>query len=353
MFNIFSSICFIIKKKNNRLKKLQMQDLKKTIQSLPDTPGVYRYYDKKRNLLYIGKAKNLKKRVSSYFQSSKAHNERTTLMVSLVNFIEYTQVKTEKEALILEANLINNLQPKYNIALKDDKSYIYIEYTKNDPIPGFFLVRRKENQNSDYFGPYTNTRQITEVMKVLRTVFPFCQERINTNKRCSYHSIKQCNGICANLETIDDYKARNKLLLDVLNGRTKNAQEQILSKIQEQIAINNFQLASFYRDKLLLLKDVSEKQKVVLKSPEDLDLINLVYQQYEDGEIIGSFFVQQLRDGKIVNVFNSIMAGASKDIDYFEIFNNFLFNYTTKNGYQVPILWEISEYSASSYLTNV
>ncbi len=321
-----------------------MENIKKVIQELPDSPGVYRYYDKKRILLYIGKAKSLKKRVSSYFQNSKSHNQRITLMVSLIASIEYTKVKTEKEALILEANLINNLQPKYNVALKDDKSYVYIEYTKNDPIPGFFVVRRKENQDSDYYGPYTNTREITEVMKVMRTVFPFCQERFPRKKQCFYCSIAQCNGICVGKEDLDEYKERNKLLLQVLNGRTKSAQEVIMQKINDFATKGNFEFAGYYRDKLKLLKDVSEKQKVVLKIAQDLDLINLVYQRYEDGELIGSFFTQQIRDGKIVNVFNSILSGTQDVDNYNDLLDSFIFNYTIKNGYQVPLLWSVSEF---------
>jgi excinuclease ABC subunit C len=321
-----------------------MPDFKSILQSLPDSPGVYRYYDKKKNLLYIGKAKSLKKRVTSYFQNSKSHNQRITLMISLIDSIEYTQVSTEKESLILEANLINNLQPKYNVLLKDDKSYIFIEYTKNDPIPGFFLVRKKENQSSDYYGPFTNTRQITEVMKIVRTIFPYCQERFPSSKACQYCSIKQCNGICAGLEDRDAYIARNKLILSILNGRTKLAQEEVMLKIKEFSNNGNFEHAAFYRNKLQLLQDIGEKQKIVLKVAEDIDLINLVYQEHEDGEIIGSFFVQQIRDGRIVNVFNSIMSGTTEEDSSSTLLDSFLFNYTNKNGYQIPLLWSVSEF---------
>lgn len=337
------------------------------IENLPDSAGVYRYYDKKDNLLYIGKAKSLKKRVSSYFRSSKTHNQRTTLMVSLVNRIEYTQVQNEREALILEANLINNLQPKYNILLKDDKSYIYIEYTKQDPIPGFFLVRKKENLNSLYFGPYTNTREIANIMKILRTIFPFCQDRVINNKKCQYCSIKQCLGICSNLETKEDYLKRNNELILVLNGKIKLATSSIEIKLKQAIEVENYQLAAFYRDNIKQLNNLGEKQKIVLSVTEDLDLISLVYQINEDGQIISSFFVQQIRDGKIINVFNSILAGINNSFDtdtYQEsneniddttsdtaketlilgILDNYLYNYTTKNGYNIPVLWNISQF---------
>lgn len=336
-----------------------MFNYQSTIESLPDSAGVYRYYDKKDNLLYIGKAKSLKKRVSSYFRSSKAHNQRTTLMVSLVDRIEYTQVQNEKEALILEANLINNLQPKYNVLLKDDKSYIYIEYTKKDPIPGFFLVRRKENLNSIYFGPYTNTRDITNIMKILRTIFPFCQDRIINNKKCQYCSIKQCLGICDNLENIEYYTKRNNDLIAVLNGKSKLATNSITKKLNQAIQKENYKLAGFYRDNIIQLNNLSQRQKIVLSVTEDLDLISLVYQINEDGQIISSFFVQQIRDGKIINVFNSILAGINNsfedDMDYeknqktedntiLSILDNYLYNYTTKNGYNIPVLWNISQF---------
>ena len=321
-----------------------MPDFKSILQNLPDSPGVYRYYDNKKNLLYIGKAKSLKKRVTSYFQNSKSHNERITLMISLIDSIEYTQVSTEKESLILEANLINNLQPKYNVLLKDDKSYLFIEYTKNDPIPGFFLVRKKENISSEYYGPFTNTRQITEVMKILRTIFPYCQERYPRQKQCQYCSIKQCDGICAGLEDKAAYIVRNKLILSVLNGRTKIALDEVKIKINEFITTGNYEHAAFYRDKLNLLKDIGEKQKIVLKVAEDVDLINLVYQKHEDGEIIGSFFVQQIRDGRIINVFNSIMSGTTEEESSSTLLDSFLFNYTNKNGFQIPLLWSVSEF---------
>jgi excinuclease ABC subunit C len=294
--------------------------------------------------LYIGKAISLKKRVSSYFQNSKAHNQRITLMVSLINFIEYNTVKNEREALILEANLINNLQPKYNVALKDDKYFVYLEYTKSDPIPGFFVVRSKENTGSQYFGPFTNTRQLHEVMKIVRTIFPFCQQRYSRDKPCEYVSIKQCNGICCGKENIDEYVERTKQVLAIFNGKTSKAKEFIKELIKKSIESTNYELAGFYRDKLMILDNIGDKQKIVLKVNEDMDLLSLVYQTFEDGEIVGSFFIQQIRDGKIVNVFNSIISGASEDDKAINLLDKFLFSYTNRNGYNTPLLWSINQF---------
>jgi excinuclease UvrABC nuclease subunit len=128
------------------------------------------------------------------------------------------------------------------------------------------------------------------------------------------------------------------------------AQHSILAKIDEFIKIENYELAAFYRNQLLILKSLTEKQKIVLKVAEDIDLINLVYQNNPDGEIIGSFFVQQIRDGRIVNVFNSILAGTNIDDNYSQLLDSFLYQYSTINGYNIPLLWSISEYNSSQSL---
>ena len=157
-------------------------DPKEIIKNLPHEPGVYRFYSSSEDPLYIGKAKDLKNRVSSYFQDGRPKNQRLSLMISQIERIEYTVVKTEKESLILEANLIHKLQPKYNILLKDDRNYLYVRLTNADPIPGFFLTRRKYDPRSDYFGPYTKLSGIVQTMRTLRLIFPYCQEKFPQKK---------------------------------------------------------------------------------------------------------------------------------------------------------------------------
>lgn len=158
-----------------------MKDFSQVISKLPPQPGVYRFYGLGDNILYIGKAKNLKNRVSSYFQAGRPKNQRLTLMVNQIEKIEYTVVASEREALILEANLIYQKQPKYNILLKQDRSYVYVRIT-SDPIPGVFLTRRKFDPKSVYFGPYTQKVAIFRVLQVLRIIFPYCQERFHFPK---------------------------------------------------------------------------------------------------------------------------------------------------------------------------
>ncbi len=289
-----------------------MLDFKDTIKNLPQQPGVYRYYSVDNSVLYIGKAKNLKNRVSSYFQEGRPHNQRLSLMISQIDRIEYTVVSSEADSLILEANLIHNLQPKYNILLKDDKDYLYVRIT-NDPIPAIFLVRRKYDPKSQYFGPYTKRSGIFETLRTLRTIFPYCQERFPQKKACNYVGIKQCDGICIGLETKEDYQAKINQIANVLSGQTEKVEEFLKDKIQQAATIGNYALAGLWRDRFKALKETVNDQKIVLPQPQDIDLITLIVQIGSDGLQIGSAFVQNIRQGKIVNVSNFLLSGTEGD----------------------------------------
>ena len=149
------------------------QNLNQIIQNLPKNPGVYRFYNFANDLLYIGKAKNLKNRVSSYFVKN-AHSERITLMIGQIEKIEYSETKTEKEALLLEASLVFSRQPKYNILLKEEQNNFYIRVT-NTEIINFTIVRKKFDPSSIYFGPFLNYSKAREILQTVRSIFPFCQ----------------------------------------------------------------------------------------------------------------------------------------------------------------------------------
>jgi excinuclease ABC subunit C len=295
---------------NSNLFVLQIKDsIKTTLKNLPNKPGVYRYYDTHKNLLYIGKAKSLKNRVSSYFQDSKDLSQRIRLMVSQIETIEYSVVTNEKEAILMEANLIYSQQPRYNILLKDDKNYTYVRLTE-DPIPGFFLTRRKFDPKSRYFGPFTQNFAITDILRTLRIIFPFCQEREFKNKACNYVSIKQCDGICCGLETLENYTNKLEQIENILDGHTQKAVDWIKEQITYAVTNNNFALAGLWRDKLQLLEQTITHQKVVLPVPMNVDLATLILQKDIDGLQIGSIYLQNIRDGKIVNVNNFLLSGS-------------------------------------------
>jgi excinuclease ABC subunit C len=318
-----------------------MPNFQSTIKNLPQKPGVYRYYDKDGGLLYIGKAKNLKNRVSSYFQEGRPKNQRLTLMISRIDRIEYTVVASEKESLILEANLIHNLQPKYNILLKDDKSYVYVRIT-NDTIPAIFLVRKKYDPSSLYFGPYTKQSNIYNTLRTLRTIFPYCQERSPQKRPCSYYGIKQCEGICVGKENLQDYNLKIKQIQNVLEGKTELVETFVQQKIGSAVEDQNFALAAMWRDRLNILQDTIGTQKIILPKPTDLDLITLVSRTDLEGLELGSIFVQNIRGGKLINVANYILAGtgeAENESDLAEEFlQRFFQSYYVVNKDKAPVL---------------
>ena len=324
---------------------MSQSKFKDIVKNLPKKPGVYRFYSFDDTLLYIGKAKNLKNRVSSYFQEGRPKNERLSLMVSQIERVEYTVVANEEESLILEANLIHNLQPKYNVLLKDDKNYVYIRIT-NDEIPGIFLVRKKFDPKSIYFGPYTKKFSIQDTLRTIRTILPYCQEKTHKERPCNYYSIKQCEGICAKLETIEEYKKRIEQIKKILNGKTDEVEQFLNEKITEAVEAQNYELAGLWRDRLNTLKNTIQDQKIILPQPEDLDLITLVCDKDTNGIQIGSVFVQNIRDGKVINVNNFLLTGTDmstidEEADYSQILQRFMISYNHQNSENVKTMVQL------------
>jgi excinuclease ABC subunit C len=182
------------------------------IQTLPDNPGVYQYFDKDDNILYVGKAKNLKKRVSSYF--NKSHdNYKTSVLVKKIVSIKHIVVSTESDALLLENNLIKKLQPRYNILLKDDKTYPWI-CIKNEPFSRIFPTRRITKDGSEYYGPYTNFKIVNTILEMIKELYPLrtcnydlSQANIKTEKYkvCLEYHIGNCKGPCEGFESLENY----------------------------------------------------------------------------------------------------------------------------------------------------
>jgi excinuclease ABC subunit C len=290
------------------------ETISKALQNLPSLPGVYRFYNSSNELMYIGKAKNLKHRVRSYFQDRyrliESRGQRIDLMVSQIYRLDYTVVSSEKESLILEANLIHSLQPKYNVSLKDDKSYLYVRVTLGDQVPGIFLSRQKYDPKSLYFGPYTKKVGIAELIRVVRQIFPFCQEKRISGRPCEYVGLHLCEGICEGKEDLHDYKAKIDQIVKILSGQTKLVKNFIQEKMKEAVKAENYALAGLWRDRLSVLDETVIDQKVVLSEALDIDLITLVLEKQEDGLVLGSVFYQSIRDGKVNNVLNYLLSGA-------------------------------------------
>jgi excinuclease ABC subunit C len=323
--------------------------LQQTLKNLPKKPGVYRYLSDNNDVLYIGKAKNLKNRVSTYFQQNRQRNERLNLMVSQIDKIEYTIVDSEEESLILEANLINNLQPKYNIKLKDDSSYVYLRFT-TDPISTIQITRHKYDPNSLYFGPYTKKSGIYDTIQTIRTVFPFCQAKKPQKTPCNYYQIKQCEGICAGIESLDNYKSKLDQIKNILKGNITLPEKYLTDKILSATKESNFQLAALYRDKLKTLKETISDQKIILPNPQDIDLISLVINNDLDNNIT-SVFVQNIRGGKIINLNNFILSGNINEEESieFQYLRTFLHGYFDKKTDLVEVLVHIYKKESEEY----
>jgi excinuclease ABC subunit C len=290
-----------------------INSLKPTIATVPHQAGVYRYYAIDNSLLYIGKAKDLKNRVSQYFQDSNSHTMRIQLMVSQVYRIEYTVVKNESEALILEASLIQSLQPRYNILLKDADNYVYIRFQNKSQIPTITLERNKLDPNSEYLGPYTKKFQIVSSLKTLRQIFPFCSKVRFDNKSCDYYGVKQCDGICIGKENIEDYKSKLDKIKAVLNGDNQDSATWIKNKITEAINQEDYQFAALWRDRLNILIELTKDQKVVISNNQNLDILNLTITTNTEGLNIGSIHLQSINRGKITNVNNYLLSGSEDE----------------------------------------
>ncbi len=288
-------------------------DFKSIIKNLPQKPGVYRYYSADGELLYVGKAKNLRKRVAQYFQNT-VQNLRIKLMVRQIARIDYTVCTSEQESLLLEANLINSLQPKFNIALKEDRNYCYIKLT-NDPIPGLFVTREKNDSNSRYFGPFVNRLAADLTLRTLRSIFPFCQAKKPQTRPCNYVGIGLCEGICVGQEDMVSYQEKIEQLTKTLQGKLNEVEKFLTEKINLMVTAGNFVQAALWKERLLLLRQVLTRKKVILSGGQSLELITLVITKNIYQNYLGSVFVEQIVEGKVVNVANYLLFGSELDLE--------------------------------------
>ena len=288
------------------LLKSKPEALREKLDNLPTEPGVYKHLDDDGDVLYVGKAKNLRSRVRSYFQDSRQRSGRIEVLVKKAKDIEIIITDTEAEALILENNLIKKLQPRYNVNLRDDKTYPYI-CIKNERFPRVFKTRNVKKDGSKYFGPYTNVKQMNQMMDAIRSVFQLrtCKLRLDPEPIkegkydvCLQYHIDNCKAPCVGKQTHEDYMKTIEQVEKLLNGHTKELIDLLKDEMQAQSEKMNFEEAAQIRDQIQALKKYSEQQKVVADDFEDRDVFAL-HVDREEG--IGCGIVFQVREGKIIN----------------------------------------------------
>jgi excinuclease ABC subunit C len=257
-------------------------NLKDILSGLPQQPGIYKYFDDDRKILYVGKAKNLKKRVNSYF--TKNHdNRKTAVLVSKIKHVEYTVVDTEMDALLLENSLIKEFQPKYNINLKDDKSYPLIKITK-ERFPKVFAMRNPVNDGSEYFGPYASVRVMYVVLDLVKQLYPtrncnynLSQKNIEANKFkvCLEYQIGNCKGACEGLETEEAYLESIQNIKHILKGNLSEVKNHLKLLMQNSAEKLKFEEAQKYKFRLELLEKFQSKSTVVSHHVGNVDVFNI------------------------------------------------------------------------------
>jgi len=272
---------------------------------LPSEPGVYRYYDKKGEILYVGKAKNLKNRVLSYFNKSQI-GYKTRMMVSKIVRLETTVVNSEYDALLLENNLIKEYQPFYNILLKDDKSYPWI-CIKKEPFPRIFLTRNVIKDGSEYYGPYAKVKQAKTLIEVIKNIYKLrtcslnlAPEKIKEGKYkvCLEYHIKNCAGPCEGLESEEEYAQKLNAIRGIIKGEFKAAREYLEAEMYNYAAKLEFENAQQSKEKLQILENYQTHTTIVSSNINDVDVFGIIsdeaaayvnYFKIKNGSIIQSY----------------------------------------------------------------
>ena len=274
--------------------------LKETLKLLPSLPGCYIYYNSDNEIIYVGKAKILKRRVMSYFNRKHHDSVKVNILVSQIDHMEYIITNTEVEALILESHLIKKHKPKYNILLKDDKKYPYFLIT-NEDFPKISIVR-KRNMNPEkgkYYGPYTNIRAMHSTLDFLKKIFPLrqCKTPKFSSRPCLYYHIGKCLAPCQNLVTSEEYKAIVHQAELFLSGKQTELMKQLMEQIQKYSDSEQFEKAARLRDSYFDLQKTLEKQKVVYENTKlNEDIISLIH---EDG--ILAIVIMMIREGRLID----------------------------------------------------
>ena len=279
-----------------------MRSFQDKLKNIPIKPGVYQFKNKDGDIIYIGKAKNLRNRVRSYFQKNKYQTPKNQSMIKRIANVEWIIVRSNVEALLTEANMIKEVQPKYNVDLKDDKSFPFIRIT-NEPYPQVLLTRKIEKDGSKYFGPYTDVKNLRYSLKALHKIFPVrsCSYYMDDQtvvakkvKLCLDYHIKKCEGPCESIVSRDHYNAMIDRVIKFLQGRTKETEDYVRKQMDIAAADLRYEDAAMYRDQYNSIRRFKERQRKVAADFDDRDIFALARK-----DDIGIMTVLRVRNGRI------------------------------------------------------
>lgn len=259
-----------------------MFNIEEQLKMLPDKPGVYIMHDADDKIIYVGKAVNLKRRVKSYFRKTDK-TERIKRMVSLIDHFEYIVVDNEAEALILECNLIKKNRPKFNVLLKDDKTYPYIKIDIKSDYPNVTITRKIINDGSKYFGPYANPGAAKEMLDFIKQKYKIrqCKNFRSETRACLNYHINRCLGPCMGYVSKEDYRKQIDEIIDILDGKVDKVLKELEKQMIEESSKMNFEQAAYIRDRMLAIQRVNEKQKVSNITENNIDVIGIAKSEIE------------------------------------------------------------------------
>jgi len=300
-----------------------MFNIEEELKKLPNKPGVYIMHDKDDNIIYVGKAISLKNRVRQYFRKNNK-TKRIENMVALVDHFEYIVTDNESEALILECNLIKKNMPKFNVLLKDDKTYPYIKVTVKEDFPRVFTTRKVLNDGARYFGPYASAGSANEMLDFIKTRYQIRQCKVfrERSKPCLNYQIKKCSAPCSGKISKEAYREEIQQIISLLEGKTTQVIKQLDTEIQEAAAKLEYEKAASLRDKKYAIQRITEeKQKVSNLSEHDIDVIGLARSPFH---ICIELFL--IRGSKMIERHHYFLEGL-QDEENKEILSNFLKQY--------------------------
>lgn len=276
--------------------------LQSQLKNIPTSPGVYRFTNENKEIIYIGKAKNLRSRVRSYFQKGKSQSPKNLTMVRHIRGLEWIVVRSEVEALLTEANLIKQHSPRYNVMMKDDKSFPFIRIT-HEPFPQVLLTRKVVKDGSSYFGPFTDVHRLRTTLKALHKVFPirscsfYLDKQVITEKKvklCLDYHIRKCEGPCEGLVSREHYQNMIDRIKQFMRGKTKEMTDYIMGQMRRSSAQMHYEEAAMYRDQLQAIRSFTKRQSQVAVDFADRDVIALARKTD-----IGIAVVIRIRNGRI------------------------------------------------------